>query len=268
MLTIDGKRAPINDAERVKFNRTFYPGINRNTRKQTGNWRGMVYHWTGAENPAHRMINNLIRNNLSIHFTCDPDGSLTQEADTDTICAHAGIANSGFMGLEAVCRGFASQADMSRADQKSTREKTELDWKTPRDLYRDTIGGRAINMAGFNPAQLRSMLWLAETMAGLIGFDRMIPYTKATKATISAMLPVNGDDFVISFKGENYIPCFSRNLRTAASLQKFSGILGHFHCHTTKKDPGTQVFYQLWVEGWNPASQKLPGLAPIYYQEK
>lgn len=257
-LIIDGKPTTlIPDGDRVVDEILFTPGFNKNTKRFKKPPEGMVLHWTGAENPASRVARTLTNRNLSVTFVIEKDGTIVQLADVLTRTAHAGIANDRFMGVEIVSRGFASRADMK--GQKGLRDRTDIDWAEGRDVFKDTIAGKRINLATYYPEQVDSVLWLCETLAGLLMFPRLIPYEIAPGVQDERMKQIA----LPTGTGQLAVPVFNRDTRGKWSPRgkgraiTFSGVIGHFHVHKQKLDPGTQLFYALWAEGWNPLGKKL-----------
>ncbi len=265
-LIVDGKPVGIED-DRVVDHIIFKPGTNRNTRSHRGvPWHGLGIHWTGGERGYEGVTGVLAARNLSIHFVCEPDGRLVQTADLFTRCAHIGSpGNDRFLGVETSCRGFATPEDWVKAKQldPTLREREDIDWETPRDTYRDKIGDNFANFAGFNKEQLISLIWLSETLAGVCDFPRQIPARVITSAEVDATnwpFP-NVADFLVEHDGKTWMPDFSRDTSkhpVKSRAGKWRGVLGHFHVHENKMDPGTQIMYALWSEGWNPAAKKLP----------
>lgn len=263
-LILDGQRIP--STERVREHVVFEPG-DPNTRRFARRARAFGLHWTGAENRVERVIATLRSRRLSVHFGLERDGELLQLADLSTRCAHIGSpGNDGIVGLEAVSRGYAAKADLAAAlaDDPTLRDRSELDWSEPRDTYRDTIGGREVGMVAFDPRAIESMLWLAETLAGVLDFPRQIPACRVVPTDkLLASIPVSDPErLLIEYDGSLWLPSFERDLGLAATHR---GALGHCHVHPTKNDPGTQPFYALWVEGWNPAQRKIPGVIAGMY---
>lgn len=258
-LIIDGKSIP--NTERIQEDIRFVPGTNKNTKRMKKPPEGIVHHWTGAENPGSTVVNTLLGRNLSVTFTTEVNGDLIQRADIMTRTAHAGKANNRFCGNEVICRGFARREDLQelkKAGFKGFRDREEIDWEEPRDVYTDEIDGRKVNMASFTPEQIDSILYLSETLAGVLFFPRLIPYVRVEdKSNLSERMqqiaiPAPTGGFVV--------PVFDRDprwWRGTNRMKTFSGAMGHFHCHKQKFDPGTQPFYALWCEGWNPRGKKL-----------
>jgi hypothetical protein len=269
-LIINGKPAAIPDADKVHDAIAFKPGTNKNTRKQTEPWHGLGIHWTGGERGADAIRDVLLDRKLSIHFCCEPSGRLVQLADLTTRCAHIGSPGNGrFIGVETSCRGFASKEDWEAAAKidPTLRVRDDLDWATPRDTYADMIDGYRARFAGFNLEQVRSLIWLAETTAGIFQFPRQVPARKMTLDQIKRIdWPVpNPEAFVVEFNGALWMPAFDRDPGEGPTSRAatWRGALGHFHVHPNKMDPGTQVMYALWSEGWNPANKKLPDATPL-----
>jgi hypothetical protein len=267
MLIHNGAPAAVPDADKVRNNIVFRPGM-PNTSVQKAAWQGMGLHWTGAENPARVVTDTLIARRLSVQFIVEKDGQIVQTADLNTMCAHIGSpGNQRYIGVEVVCRGYADKTEWQKAKLRdpSLRDRTQLDWKTPRDMYEDVIGGQRVRLAGFNREQLQSVVWLSETCAGMFGFPRQIPAYIVDPARLGQMdLPVpNPEAFLVEYAGKKWLPYLGRDARRNGLAATHRGALGHFHVHEVKHDPGSQMMYALWAEGWNPAQLPLPGVAPF-----
>lgn len=264
-LIIDGK--PYITDKVVKHNLVFHPG-DKNTSKQKKKktWAGLGIHWTGGEGDSERVIRTLKARGLSVQFIVEKDGTIVQTADLMTRCAHIGTpGNDRFLGVETVCRGFATKEDLAKAklEDPTLRDRDELDWDEQRDTYSDTIGGKSVRMASFGPQQVESLVWLSETLAGRFGFPRQIPAREVTSLVTEFRNsgPVAFSKYVVPHEGKLWLPAFDRKpARFLSRASNYKGVLGHFHIHKTKYDPGTEVFYKLWTEGWNPAGQKLTGV--------
>lgn len=267
-LILNGRPVDMPDGDKVVDRIMFTPGINRNTRAHVGDWLGLGIHWTGGERGYQGVSSVLTARELSIHFILEPDGRLVQTADLATRCAHIGKpGNQRFIGLETACRGYATKADLAEAQlaDPTLRARDDLDWTSPRDTYRDIIAGKGVHFAGFNPEQLRSLVWLAETLAVVLKFPRLIPARRIVGSVDSFLKRpsplVDPAKLLVEHDGGLWWPDFERH--GAKWAAQYSGALGHFHVHKTKHDPGTQPFYALWAEGWNPAQKKLPGALPL-----
>lgn len=262
-LVICGVKIPLTD--KVKENIQFRPG-DPNTSLQTMDWRGVGMHWTGGEGNSDRVIRVLKARDLSVHFVLDKDGTLVQCADIHTRCAHIGSPGNGrFIGVETVCRGFATKEDLALAkiQDPTLRDREDLDWQEQRDTYRDTIGSREVCMASFGPNQVESLVWLCDFFAHYYNFPRVIPARKVTQRDIDlADAPVDVSKYVVKHNGALWLPLFDRNFSKSVKgrAATFEGVLGHFHINKQKYDPGTEVFYALWAEGYNPTGCKITGL--------
>lgn len=259
-MFIKGKIVPMPNDTDIKFvsKIEFNPGT-PGTRVMLGPWRGVMIHWTGGERGADAVVKTLADNKLSVHFIVEEDGRIVQTADLSSRCSHGGIGNGYYLGIEVVCRGYATKVDLAVAmlTNPDLRRRDFIDWSAKRDTYRDTIAGQSVHMASFNPAQLRSVVWLCETLSAHFKFPRAIPAAacKLTKEQI-ANLPVrNAQRYIVSHKGINWLPSFDRDVQWRPG--NFRGAICHFHIHPTKHDGGTQPLWRLWELGWNPAEALL-----------
>lgn len=230
----------------------FWPGCNKNTGAFTQRPHSVVIHWTGAENPASRVIQTLDASDLSIHFVVERD-RIVQTADLATLCAHAGGANPYSIGIEIVCRGFASREDVVGSD---LRDRDELDWSEPRDVYTDVIGGRSVRMASYGPQQRDLAMWLVESLCGLLEIPRVVPWQRVADlrrhphAEYAIAVPMEDE------KGGWYVPLFDRDPRRHGRAKTWRGVMGHFHVHEDKMDPGTELLLALWSEGFCPTGER------------
>lgn len=255
-LIYKGAEVAGTESTRLLADLSFAPG-DPNTSAQLSSWHGVAIHWTGGERGYEGVRDTLRRARCSIHFVVEKSGRIVQLADLDTICAHIGKpGNRRFLGIEVVCRGFATPADMRGSD---LRDRDELDWSESRDVYRDYVGRHRTGFAAFSPEQVRSVLILCETLAGVFGFPRLIPAAPAPK--ILRTSPLDWSLLVVQHEGKRWVPSMERGGARLAA--KHHGALGHFHTHDDKYDPGPQIMYALWCEGWNPAAKKLPGLVRL-----
>lgn len=243
----------------------FYPGCNRNTGRFAQQPRGIMVHWTGAENPPETMARTLSTRELSIHFVIDSgigEGRrrIVQMADpVTTRCAHGGIANPGFIGIEVVNRGFARPEDVRGSD---LRERSSIDYEVARATFTDRLAGRALHFASYEPRVFHDLVWLLETLCGLMEIPRIIPFERVFERDLEALRADPSSrmlaevDPVKDAEGYLCLPRFDRDTRRLGRAHTFKGIIGHFHTHADKCDPGTQPFYALWREGFNPAGER------------
>lgn len=266
MLIHNGK--PVPGTERVKEDIRFKPGM-PNTRLQTKAWRGLGLHWTGGEGDYERVVGVLKERRLSVQLIGEGDGDVIQTADLNTVCAHIGSpGNDGFVGWEMASRGFSSKEELEKAKltDPTLRDRELIDWEEPRDTYRDAIGGRTVGMAAFHPQMIENMVWLAEVLADYLSFPRLIPYRSVSEdptvrdAVLAALPLKHPERFLVKHNGRSWLPGFIRMPGKGSTdfAGTFRGCIGHCHVHAEKYDPGTQPFYRLWAEGWNPAGIKIP----------
>lgn len=243
----------------------FHPGVNVNTRARVQPIRQIVLHWTGGENPAINTARYLRDkaakgNGLSVEFIVDKHGIIHQSADPlVTRCAHVGTpGNDHAIGVEITSRGFARPEDLQGED---LRERTEIDWAEPRDVYTDRIDGRRVRMVSYYPEQVQAVLWLVETLCGLLTIPRVVPWRRWLSSPEVPLPP-----HAVPYRDGHVVPAFDRDPARHARgrAASFEGVLGHFHVHPRKCDPGTQLFYALWQEGCNPGGVRRRGdLQPL-----
>lgn len=253
----------------------YYPGSNKNTGRRDFKPQGIVIHWTGGESPPVRlpgthwsMVDQLDKSNLSVDFAIDSSiggperRRIVQLADpVGTRTAHAGIANLRFLGIEMVSRGLPTAADV--AAEPDLEARLELDWEVARDLYHDGINGRTFGLLSFDPAAMHDMLWLVETLCGLLDIPRRIPWQRLTDGELMRMEKDSVAQRMLAttkpvrFDSSWWLPLFDRDTARWGRAAEFSGVMGHFHTHESRRDPGTQPFYALWREGFNPTGKPL-----------
>jgi len=95
---------------------------------------------------------------LSVHFEIDQHGVITQMADLETVCKHAGNANGWSWGVEIANNG---------------RGKPSPNW--PRDSYMDTMHGRPTQYLAFYQAQKEATAELVKAVHTILGLGMSIP---------------------------------------------------------------------------------------------
>jgi N-acetyl-anhydromuramyl-L-alanine amidase AmpD len=188
----------------------------RSTRPRTQPCRGIVLHWTGgAGGPAqvYRTLRSRVGprtpDGLSIHYVVSAHGEVVQMAPHDLVCLHAGVANEWTVGVEIVSPGLPT-----RAWDRERRGGVE------RAIYTDRVRGRrAVRMLDFTAAQDAAVTLLVESLCDALGIRRAVP--------------LGADGSLL------------RRQMTAGELGAFSGVLGHYHCHPSKLDPGTAILERL-----------------------
>lgn len=174
-----------------------------------------VVHVTGGEGAPPAMFATLNQRELGVEFAIDIEGVIWQFCDpllVDTF--DAGPINKRSIGVEIVNYGY-------RADPKTVPLKGKA-----RPLYDCVIHGRRVVMARSNPAQLKALVALADTLTSCpaLKIPRKLPRTKSGE--------VHG------------------RLMDSAEIAAFAGVLGHLHVSGAKIDPGMDVFDALDAAGY------------------
>lgn len=249
----------------------FHPGSNKNTRRRDFAPRAIMIHWVGSENVPVRsvdpkakwsVVDTLQERQLSYDFMIDSAlragrRGIYQLADpVNTRTAHAGIANFQAFAISCVSRGFAAKEDMRGSD---LLDRTELDWSEPRDVYRASIHRETTHLVSMHPDALHDLLWLVETLCGLMNIPRRIPWQSFTTREAAEAEREAGVIRAVALEhaGLWWLPLFDRDTDRWGRASEFEGVLGHFHTHKDKWDPGTQPFEALWREGFNPTGKPI-----------
>lgn len=165
----------------------------------------IVLHWTGGEGDVKRVYKVLNKNNLSVHFFIDRKGVIWQMADTDNRCSHAGVVNDSSIGIEIANYGFSWPPDKKVTGRGAARATEEFRYK-----------GMKLRIADFFDCQIESAKFLV---------NRLIDEIQ----TIGKAVPRNGNGEIV------------HDQLTRRQIDHFSGIMGHYHCHKTKMDPGPKL---------------------------
>ena len=170
---------------------------------------------------------------LSVHFMLDLDGTIYQTLDVKERAWHATISNTRSVGIEiANMGGYASEEKSPLADWYVTDTNGQTHITIPERFgdggIRTTnfvgrparnepvvgeIQGRVLTQYDFTPQQYRALAHLT--------------------AALSQVLPKIKCDYPRDADGQ-LIP---RKLDDA-DLEKYQGVLGHYHIQTNKTDPG------------------------------
>lgn len=189
----------------------------RSTHPRTQPVRAIVLHWTGGVGGPAAVYRTLRSrtgprspDGLSIHYVVDSDGTTVQMAPHHLACLHAGIANEWSVGIEIVSPGFPLGSAYERERKLGVR----------REAYEDRIrrARRPIRMLDFTEAQTKAVVLLVEQLCDSLDIPRAVP--------------MDGGELM-------------RREMTPAELATFAGVMGHFHAHPTKIDPGTRILDRL-----------------------
>jgi N-acetyl-anhydromuramyl-L-alanine amidase AmpD len=203
--------APIAIADALSFARL------RSTHPRRERCRAIVLHWTGGMGGPEQVYRTLrsrvgprTPDGLSVHYVISAHGEVVQMAPTSLVCLHAGVANEWSVGVEIVSPGLPMGAAYEREKKAGVQ----------RAVYADRMrkARRPIKLLDFTTAQTDAVTLLVESLCDTLGIVRAVP--------------TEGDELM-------------RRQMTAAELGAFSGVMGHFHAHPTKLDPGTALLERL-----------------------
>lgn len=139
----------------------------RNCRIRTEPIEGAVIHHQAGEGDADNVFNVLNKRPrrkrkgftfLSVHFEIDQNGLITQLADVEDVCKHAGNANGWSWGVEIANVGYG---------------KCHPSW--PREEYEDHMHGRRKLYRAFYQAQKEATVALVKAVHTVLGLGFRIP---------------------------------------------------------------------------------------------
>jgi N-acetylmuramoyl-L-alanine amidase len=191
------------------------------TRPRTEPIRGIVLHWTGGiRNPAGLFQTLRARKSpraphgLSVHYCIGVDGQVVQMCSHDLVCLHASGVNPWTVGIEIVNPAYPRILRKPNPVFELERRKG-----VKRTVYIDRIRRRDVTMLSFTPEQDWSATLLVEHLCSTLRLPRQVP--------------TNPDGSLM------------RRQMTEEELASYRGVLGHYHCHLTKNDPGTMLLDSL-----------------------
>lgn len=153
---------------------------------------------------------------LSVHSGIAVDGITERWARDSLVTLHAGVANRRGLGVEVCSPGYSTGRAWALERARGV----------VRDVYVDTIRGRRVRMVDFTEAQHQALFALVSRWCD----EHRIPRRVPTEPDGSLM----------------------RRQMTDDELSRFRGVIGHFHCHPTKNDPGTAPLLRLAREWGQP----------------
>ncbi len=185
----------------------------------------------------------LQRRGLSVHFMIDIDGTVYQTLDLQERALHATTANSRAIGIELANLGAYPPADtpaLAKGYQPDPAGKIRL--KGPKD-----VADPRIHTAGFTgrparPAPVRGVIQGQE----LVQYD-YTPEQYAALAKLTAALcrvfPLIKCDYPRDAAGR-----LVRRKLPDDALEKYRGVLGHYHIQENKTDPGPAFDWDRLIE--------------------
>ena len=174
----------------------------------------IVLHWTAGIGDPAQVARTLAARRLSIHFTIGVGGEVVQQAPLKARCAHAGTpVNGRSIGIEVVSPGLPGPVH-DREWARGVR----------RDTYTAQIKGARRTMLDYTPAQATAVADLCKGLTYAFDIPRRVPTDPAGRLITRQLTP--------------------------AELAAFSGVIGHYHCHRSKLDPGTRPLERLLALGW------------------
>lgn len=188
----------------------------RSVRPRTEDPRVIVLHWTGGTGGLERLYDVLratvgprTPDGLSVHVGIDAAGQVERWAPDELVTLHAGSVNPYALGIEVCSPGFSTGSAWAR---ERTRGVTRRE-------YEDRIRGRRVRMVDYTAAQHDAVHAIVTEWC-----DRW---------RIPRDVPREPDGSLM------------RRQMTRAELAAFRGVMGHYHCHASKCDPGTAPFFEL-----------------------
>ena len=170
---------------------------------------------------------------LSVHFMLDIDGTLYQTLDLKERAAHATIANGRSVGIEIANMGSYGTNENIPLDKwyrhdangqttitipekmgdGGVRTKGFVGHPARPELIKGNVQGRNLVQYDFTPQQYAALVKLTATLCTVL-------------PKIQCRYPTDADGKLITHKLPN------------EELDKYQGVLGHYHVQTNKVDPG------------------------------
>lgn len=170
---------------------------------------------------------------LSVHFMLDIDGTIYQTLDVKERAWHATSSNGRSVGIE-----IANMGAYSRADDKALKEwyGKDADGRT-RITIPERLGDGGVLTPNFVGRPARNEPVVGEVQGRtLVQYDFTPEQYKALAhltAALTKVLPQIKCDYPRDADGK----LITRKLDDE-QLQKYQGVIGHFHIQTNKTDPG------------------------------
>jgi N-acetyl-anhydromuramyl-L-alanine amidase AmpD len=181
---------------------------------------------------------------LSVHFMLDLDGTIYQTLDLKERAWHATTSNSRSIGIEIANIGAYAPAARGPLDEWYQRDSNGL----VRVVIPARLGESGIRTPDFVPRPAR-----AEPVMGAVQGRELVQYdftpeqyaalTRLT-AALCKIFPKMRCDYPRDAEGR-LIPAKLPD----EELERFQGILGHYHIQSNKADPGPALQWDALIDG-------------------
>jgi hypothetical protein len=175
--------------------------------------RAVWLHHTGGERPGEGLFDTLRQAGTSVNFAVDQRGVVWQYCDADVVTAHAGGPRVTY-----TANPWAIGIEfINRANAKAWNKT----W--PREIGDDLVCGDRIKATRLYPIQIETGVALVELLCGAYGLPMDVPRNEAGELNIERL--------------------------TIEELRTFRGVGGHYHNHTVKLDPHTEILRAVAARG-------------------
>lgn len=170
-------------------------------RSANRNPKMFVVHWDGCLN-SRQMARVLQERGLSVHFAIDNDGTIYQLLDTKNIAWHARGVNTQSVGVEIA---NAVELRHNKWYKNNGFEKRPI-------IPIPKLNGKQLSpVLGFYPQQVEALKALIKAVSSAHSIPLQLPLDKEGK--------------------------FVQGVDKRVAGRSFSGVVGHFHVTTEKRDP-------------------------------
>jgi N-acetyl-anhydromuramyl-L-alanine amidase AmpD len=197
---------------------------------------------SGTSRQCFRTLHDV--RNLSVHFMLDLDGTIYQTLDAKERAWHATSSNTRSIGIE-----IANVGAYSSADAKPLTEWYEPDGEgRTRIAIPERFGDGGIHTPGFIGRPARQ-----EPVSGAIHGQQLFQYDFTPEqyralihltAALCKVFPRIRCDYPRDGAGD-----LLRTRLPDEELERYEGVLGHFHVQRNKVDPGPAFQWDLVIDG-------------------
>ena len=218
----------------------FVASLGGNETDQGKNIYQIAIHYD-ATGSAKQTFGVLCSRGLSTHFCIDQDGNLYQYLD----CAHIAWATNA-------CSMHSIAVDMHNPVNVKAKSYNRL--KVARTIERGVIQGKNREMLGYFDAQ----------------FDTFVALLKALTSPVPGYADPGLTDWIPlrRFGNNRFAPPSENGVdvidHLVSGIEKFEGMIGHYHCNPEKMDPGPAFDWHRILRAMSGVKNSLP----IDYQGK